>query len=206
MNLLRGAGVDGLGAMAPLKIISTHGLLLCRPLLSLDKKELLSFLSKNRLASRADRSNANSKFLRNWVRLRLVPLMQRRSPGFKDRLTRMSGIVRDEQAFWLWYLDGILKKIARRRGPGHLLDLRGLLSYPPAVQRRVLRSLVGGNVLTFDGVEGLRRWMTQPPSSGRVWQLRKGWIAERLSKSQGSPTAALFWIGQASQKKEKSTP
>ncbi|MCB4757261.1 MAG: hypothetical protein LHV69_09600 [Elusimicrobia bacterium] len=131
----------------------------------------------------------------------MIPLLEARAPGFKERISRLSILVQDEEKFWDAFVDKIESKLAAKQGRGRLLDFKKLLSYPPAVQRRFLRRMVGDDVLTFKGVEGVRQWMSSPPTGGRVWQLRKGWMAERLSKSKGSPSAALFWIGKSMGKK-----
>jgi hypothetical protein len=126
--------------------------------------------------------------------------LDRRMPGFKERLARSAEIFRDERAFWDQFLIGVEKRVSRAYRGGRLLDLEGLLRYSAAVQRRFLRRSVGKNSLTFEAVERLRSWMQSPPTGGRTFQLRQGWTVTRLSKSQGAPSAKQFLIKDENRK------
>jgi len=206
MNLLRGAGPDGLGGMVPARRWPDSGIYLCRPFLNLERAEILTFLKKIDRPFRKDRSNLDRNFQRNWLRLELFPRIEARAPGFKTRLVQLGKIFREEASYWEKKLEGVEVKVMRRHRAGQLLDFEKLLRYPAAVQRRFLRRAVGKDLLSFDGVEGFRRWMQSPPSSGRTWQLKQGWVAERLSKSKGSPSAKLFWLRQVPIKTPKRPP
>lgn len=200
MNLLRGTGSVGLGGMSPVRPWQKSDLLVGRPLLSVSKQEIREALKKGKLSYRSDASNENPKFLRNWLRKLIVPALEKRSPGFQERLGNMASVLRDEEAVWESLLDHMNNRLLRRYRGGHLLDFKGVLSYSPAAQRRFLRRLMGGETLEFEGVERLRRWMASPPSGGRIWQGRLGWVAERLSKSKGAPSTKLFWIRNVNSK------
>lgn len=203
MNLLRGTGPDGLAGMAPVRSMERTRVRLCRPLLQASKAELLCWLTRSKRRFRHDKSNENRAFLRNWVRRKLMPVLERRSPGFMARMGRLATLSLAEKRHWereMALLESVLLKPYRG---GRLLDLGGLLSYSPAVQRRFLRRCLGRDLLTFEAIERLREWMQSPPTGGRLWQLRKGWIVERLSKSQGSPSPQLFWLKQSKMQKEK---
>ena len=206
MNLLRGTGPDGLAGMAPVRLIAGTRVRLCRPLLGVSKSELMQWLRGSKSRFRIDASNQNPVFLRNWLRSRVVPAMEKRSPGFKHRLAALASLARDEKGFWQQETERVKKALLKPYKRGWLLDLGGLLSYSPAVQRRFLRRALGQNLLTFEAVERLREWMQSPPSGGRLWQLRRGWIVERLSKSKGSPSPQLFWFRQSKLIKEKNNP
>jgi len=196
LNLLRGSGPDGMGGMKESRMDLQGPVPIMRPLLTVPRSEIIAHLRKGGISYRRDRSNRNTRFLRNWLRLKVFPLLETRSPGFKSRVGSMARLVRDEKQYWTDYVGKLERRLLRRSRRGHLLDFRGLLRYSSAVQRRFLRHLVGQNLLTYDAVERLRNWMAGPPTSGRIWQLRKGWIVERLSKSHGSPTPTFFWLGQ----------
>jgi tRNA(Ile)-lysidine synthase len=71
LHLIRGAGLQGLSGMRYKsgKII--------RPLLGIPKKEILEYLKDKRLRYRIDKTNKASKFFRNKVRNKLIPLIER---------------------------------------------------------------------------------------------------------------------------------
>ncbi len=205
MNLLRGAGPDGMAGMAPVRKMGQENIQLCRPLLGVSKKELLHWLAGFKSRYRKDASNRNTSFLRNWIRLRLVPLIEKKSPGFQERIGNLAALAIEEKRHWDKEMAALEQRLFRPYQGGRLLDLGGLLSYSPAVQRRFLRRALGKNLLTFEAVERLREWMQSPPTGGRLWQLRQGWIVERLSKSKGSPSPQLFWFKQSANRKENIT-
>jgi tRNA(Ile)-lysidine synthase len=192
LNLVRGCGTDGLSGMSATRRDEETGVIIARPLLSAGRSEVLGFLKNRRQPFRQDESNRNPAFLRNYLRIKLFNGIEQRSPGFKRRLARLAQVARDEQAVWEEWTGRIAKTVTRAHRGGDLVDGQRLRDLPAALQRRVLRRLAGRDLLTFDGVEKLRAWMETPPSAGRIWQLRKGWIVERLSKTRGSPSSSLF--------------
>ncbi|OGS36243.1 MAG: tRNA lysidine(34) synthetase TilS [Elusimicrobia bacterium RIFOXYB2_FULL_49_7] len=69
MRLLSGCGVEGLQA-----IRAKNGPLI-RPLLSLSKADLSAYLRAEKLSHRTDASNRDPHFLRNRIRLHLIPFL-----------------------------------------------------------------------------------------------------------------------------------
>lgn len=200
MNVLRGCGTDGLGGMSALRRDPESGVLLARPFLGLAREDLKRFLGRRRMAHRTDATNNDPKFFRNYVRLKLFKMIERRAPGFRRRLAQLAELAGDEQAVWDRWTESGVKSIAAPGKRGLIIDGRKLRALPVALQRRVVRRAAGKDLLTFDGVEKLRTWMENPPSAGRLWQLRKGWIVERLSKSRGSPSSSMFSFRRSTRK------
>lgn len=195
LNLFRGAGIEGLGGMSSLRTIRTGSrIMLGRPFLEVEKIQLVAYLKSLKQSFCVDRTNSDTGFLRNWIRSKLTPLIRKRVPGAHRKIAQFAQIFRDEQGIWDEVLPRVQDQVLKRQGKMRLLDFESLLRYSPAVQRRLIRSIIDENILTYDAVENLRRWMQKPPSERRTWQLRKGWEVERLSKSKGSPSAQLFWI------------
>lgn len=77
MNLCRGAGLAGLGAMAGVSEmpIGRIRLKVLRPLLTSWRAEIDAYIEENRLPYREDASNADPHYTRNRVRNELVPLL-----------------------------------------------------------------------------------------------------------------------------------
>lgn len=93
LHLLRGTRLAGLGGMPPARPLAP-GVTLARPLLPLTRAEVLAYLKVHGLEWREDASNRSEAFERNWVRKRLLPLLERRRPGVAARLAEMSEQVR----------------------------------------------------------------------------------------------------------------
>lgn len=75
MRILRGTGLQGLRAILPKRNI--QGFTFIRPLLGVSRKEIESYLKKNRLSFRVDATNKKTDFFRNKLRLKLLPLLER---------------------------------------------------------------------------------------------------------------------------------
>jgi len=93
LHLLRGTSLEGLGGIAPRRALRP-GVELIRPLLPLTRAEVMLYLKVHGLAWREDASNADPKFTRNWVRRDVLPLLEKRAPGVKDRLAAIAAKVR----------------------------------------------------------------------------------------------------------------
>jgi tRNA(Ile)-lysidine synthase len=84
MRVLRGAGPAGLSSMPV-----SRGKML-RPLLSVSKKEITSYLAENKVSWREDSTNTDENFLRNRIRRKLVPLLDACFPSWKSGLLGMA--------------------------------------------------------------------------------------------------------------------
>src|SRR3990172_2243910 len=138
MRLLKGAGPHGLSGIPPVrdKII--------RPLIELTREEVIGFLSEKGIRYRIDSSNLSKVYLRNKIRLDLLPYLAKEyNPNIMDTLMRNLTILRDEDTF----LDESIQRlypemIISRTEESIVLDAARLASLVPPVQRRILRHAV----------------------------------------------------------------
>ena len=72
MRLLRGSGIAGLAAMAP--VTEREGVLLARPFLNVSKSQLIATLRKAKIAFADDPTNRDTKFTRPRIRA-VMPLL-----------------------------------------------------------------------------------------------------------------------------------
>ena len=78
INLSRGTGIDGLtGIPEKTETIS-------RPLLPFSRVQILRYAKAERIVWREDASNAETKYLRNKIRHKIVPLLKDLNPRFLD--------------------------------------------------------------------------------------------------------------------------
>ncbi|MDF1614586.1 tRNA lysidine(34) synthetase TilS [Desulfurivibrio dismutans] len=93
LRLLRGTTRGGLSGMAPLAREC-----IIRPLLAVSKAEVLDYLAQRGLAFAEDSSNHDRRFVRNRVRLDLVPwLEQRFNPRLRETLCHTATVLQDEE-------------------------------------------------------------------------------------------------------------
>jgi tRNA(Ile)-lysidine synthase len=90
LQLLRGAGVRGLAAMAA---DSRAGPRILRPLLALPRSALDAYARAHRLDWIEDESNADTRYDRNFVRHRVLPLLNERWPAATATLARSAALL-----------------------------------------------------------------------------------------------------------------
>lgn len=93
LQLLRGAGLKGLAAMPVIRDQApdpSHRPRLLRPLIGVSRAEIESHARRRRLSWVDDESNADLRFDRNYLRRRVMPLVERRFPGYRETLARTS--------------------------------------------------------------------------------------------------------------------
>ncbi len=87
LQILRGAGVKGAAAMPVLKArVGAPALL--RPLLDISRGELLEYAFAHGLAWVDDESNADDRYPRNFLRHRVLPVLEERFPAYRATLAR----------------------------------------------------------------------------------------------------------------------
>lgn len=80
LNLIRGAGINGLTGM---KVRNGH---VVRPLLCLTRDEVIDYLNHLGQSYVTDSSNLTDMYARNKVRLQLLPLMEQINPAAKNNI------------------------------------------------------------------------------------------------------------------------
>lgn len=101
LQLLRGAGVRGAAAMPVVKKVMakqatvkqivhemTHTKILLRPLLDVPRNELVKYAQAHGLQWIEDESNADDRYPRNFLRHRVLPILEARFPAYRATLSR----------------------------------------------------------------------------------------------------------------------
>lgn len=156
LRVLRGAGGEGLSGMrwqAPSPAIPKTGsapeIMLVRPLLDVPRTEIEGFAAAHNIRFRTDSSNLSTEYVRNWIRLELIPRLRER---FGTRLytviPRIMEIIGAESEFVTERAQAVLS----RRNPCAFSRL------PVAIQRQMLRLQLidSGFTPDFDTIEKLR--------------------------------------------------
>lgn len=138
LRILRGSGVKGLGGI-PYKRKEGRFKLI-RPLLDMEKKDLVQFLRKNNISFCVDQTNKDRTFSRNRVRHTLLKLLERDfNPNIKRSLANLQWISRDIQEFMEISAREAFRRCRTVKRPGHVtLCLNTFKKRPRAIQREVL--------------------------------------------------------------------
>jgi len=170
MHLLRGSGPQGLSGIPPVRKLGSS--LIVRPLIEVNREEILSYLKKNNLTFCLDSSNRKTEYFRNKVRLKLLPLLRKNyNENIEGALLRLSEILKEENAYWERVVERVLGKVVSWESGKILIDFRRFLRYNVIVQRRVLYRLLGG-IVTLRQIEAIRS-LAQKSSQGKRIYLGK---------------------------------
>jgi tRNA(Ile)-lysidine synthase len=93
LRLLRGTGVRGLSAIAAEKEFAQGKMI--RPLLNVTRVQLEDYARLHQLQWVDDESNFSDIYDRNYLRLHLLPLLQKRWPGFQKKWQETAKICAD---------------------------------------------------------------------------------------------------------------
>lgn len=93
INMLRGTGLRGLTG------ISVQAGRIVRPLMFATRKDILDYATAHRIPYREDSSNRSTKYLRNKVRLGIVPMLREINPQFTTVMRRNISRLTDAQTF-----------------------------------------------------------------------------------------------------------
>ena len=118
-----------------------------RPLLNISKRDLLQYANERNLSFREDASNADPAFLRNQLRLELLPKLEEFQPAIRDITLRTVEVLGAEKAFLEAEAQRWLSERKQSFGELHL-----------ALQREVVRQqiLQFGIQPSFELIEELR--------------------------------------------------
>lgn len=79
LNLVRGTGRHGLNGIRSMR--ENHGLVVLRPLLSVERSEIESYAKEHNLSFRYDSTNSDNAYARNLVRNKVLPLLKEINPS-----------------------------------------------------------------------------------------------------------------------------
>ncbi|SHO46852.1 tRNA lysidine(34) synthetase TilS [Desulfopila aestuarii] len=144
IRMIRGSGLKGLSGM---RYRQGH---IIRPLLDISRDSLLEYLHQHNLDSCHDSSNDDRRFLRNRIRLDLLPELEARyNPAIRTNILQTTAILAQEEAFLediaRDHLNNLCTIIAATT-PGELPTSISCQRVPfhdlhPAMQRRMIESI-----------------------------------------------------------------
>lgn len=107
-NIIRGAGVIGIAGIPPVrgKVI--------RPILCVERKEIIQYLSHENIRYVSDSSNFDNKYTRNYIRNKILPLFENINSGYRKHFLRTSLILRDLEKWSEQYAQSIKENILIR--------------------------------------------------------------------------------------------
>ena len=137
MNAIRGSGPSGLAS------IPRRRNRIVRPLLDRTHEELCEYLRMRGIVWREDATNADTRYLRAYVRHEVLPTVRERNHQVVSSLATTCDILSDEDSYLTSVAGRTLRELTRRRDTGTLvLDAGRLAATDVAIARRVVRAAI----------------------------------------------------------------
>jgi len=182
IRLLRGSGPAGLAGIPPVRLP------FIRPLIAVSRQVISSYLQTERFSWVKDSSNEHAVYLRNRVRLDLLPKLQQYNPQIVRRLNELADMLRADSQVLEQQVDEWVVQTLDWQASNRVEIRCGLFGIAPvAIQRRLLRRAIEALVLSpetigFRHVEGLRQFIVSG-DGGRRYGLPGQILAERHAKT-----------------------
>ena len=122
LNLIRGAGINGLTGM---KVKNGH---VVRPLLCLTREEVIDYLNHMEQAYVTDSTNLTDMYARNKVRLQLLPLMEQINPAAKENIMQAAIHLSDTAKIYNKIIAETGENIVKRHTDGIDISIQALLN------------------------------------------------------------------------------
>lgn len=122
MNLIRGTGVRGLGGIRP-----KNGYVV-RPLLAVSRSEILAWLEEQQLNYVTDSTNLSDAYTRNFIRLRVLPLLEELNPSVKTAIARTAYHLSDAEAIYIYMVEKARRELME--GDDLRIPIARLMEYP----------------------------------------------------------------------------
>jgi tRNA(Ile)-lysidine synthase len=138
LHFFRGTGISGLRGMLP----GTQKV--ARPLLFAQRIELEAYARVSGLKWREDQSNTSDKYDRNFLRLRLLPILSERFPSIRNNLASNLHRFREIEKISDNTMQPILRKLIRTEASGMMrIPVEGLrtMGFPESVLWETLKEL-----------------------------------------------------------------
>lgn len=177
LNLMRGAGVAGLRGMLP----DTGEII--RPLLSVSRSDIERYLNAHGQEYVTDSTNLSCDYRRNFIRNRVLPLLETEWPGAKASIARSQANLREEERMLGW------TEARLTGGDATTLpyDVIAGCPEPTWIIRRFIASFGG---TAAQASEIARAVASAPTLPGKAWKVRDGRIATGRDRLEFIPSAA----------------
>ena len=157
INLIRASGLNGLSGMP----ISTNKL--ARPLIPFKKEEIYRFAKDEKVSYREDLSNEDDKYLRNKIRLNIVPQFQELNPNFTESVQQSISYITEAKKIVGEVLKNFIQSAVTEKENQKIIDFKKLQNSPsPAL---ILFELIKPFGFNSDQINSILQ--PNPKQSGR---------------------------------------
>lgn len=150
LNLIRGSGLKGLIGMN----FKFNNII--RPLLTIEKKDILLYNSELELNPCIDKTNEEEIYLRNKIRLSLIPYLKELNPNFNTNISRMRNILKEDNEFIEEYTNNIFKNIIVDEEDSKItFNYSYIMNEHDSIKKRLVRKIIEKKISNLDGIESV---------------------------------------------------
>ena len=121
MNLVRGTGIRGMSGIRP-----KNGYVV-RPLLCVTRKEITAWLDARNISYVTDSTNLSDAYTRNFIRLRVLPLLEDINPSVRTAIARTADHLSAAEAVYMHVVEQAKAEVLDE---GNRISIPALMHYP----------------------------------------------------------------------------
>ena len=181
LSFLKGAGLKGLSGIEAVR--ERDNFLLLRPMCEASKDEINFYLGERGLKPCLDSSNLKKTYLRNRLRLEILPILRKNINARVDNaILRLGEIYSKENEYLDEVVSKNIKKVIKEKGGRIYIGRDNFLKCHTAIQRRFLREVfdrigIIGEGSNFQQIEILRNFILTC-NAGQKLNLARGYIVK----------------------------
>ncbi len=166
INLIRGTGRKGLSSLK-------NDDLFLRPLINLPKSKIVDYAKKNELVWNEDETNASTKYLRNYIRHKVVPKLERSK---NDAVNNLFGIYKDMLILNKEIDDSLDELVKKFQVQDYKLAKTEFIMLPIEVSLALLHQHLSrqGIEVNSNILVALRNFI-HTAKTGKVFEINKNW-------------------------------
>ncbi|MCQ6563709.1 tRNA lysidine(34) synthetase TilS [Paenibacillus mendelii] len=159
MRIIRGTSPSGLAGISLRR--TEKNVELIRPLLRMNKSDILRYCEERDLTYSEDSSNAKRHYFRNSIRLDVLPALTKYNPQLSDSLVRLAELASAEDEWMNAETRASYGRHVKLVQGGCQIDRKAMLDLHVALQRRLIKLILNymgleTETTSFDGVETIR--------------------------------------------------
>jgi tRNA(Ile)-lysidine synthase len=120
LNLIRGTGLRGLGGIKP-----RNGFLI-RPVLFLSREEIKDYAREKNIKYREDSSNSSTKYKRNFVRHKVLPLLTELNPSLLNTMAEEAKHIQEINSFYESKINLLLETVINSQNESSTINIKAL--------------------------------------------------------------------------------
>jgi tRNA(Ile)-lysidine synthase len=138
MRILSGTGLRGLAGIRPVRPLGD--VILVRPLIDVKRSAIMIYLESNNALFRIDETNSDPSYLRNKIRLELIPTLEKGyNRNVVDALSRAARVLQEEEEYLSERARETAAQVAQREtGDGLEMSRAAYAASSPVLRRRLI--------------------------------------------------------------------